>query len=94
MLLLEFFTYQERTLLMLVADDAINSQNQLDSVYIMARKVSLKINGAKTEFMMVGNWASSIELRASTLTTYLFKNFKYLGSWLLNFTKDFENACI
>jgi hypothetical protein len=56
----------------------------------MARKVGLKINRAKTEFMMVGNWASPIELRDSTGTINLVKDFKYLGSWLLNSTKDFE----
>jgi Reverse transcriptase (RNA-dependent DNA polymerase) len=41
--------------IMLISDDAINSQKQLDSVDIMARKVGLKINTAKTEFMMVEN---------------------------------------
>jgi Reverse transcriptase (RNA-dependent DNA polymerase) len=68
--------------IMLISDDAINSQKQLDSVDIMARKVGMKINRAKTEFMMVGNWASSIELRVSTGTIKLVKDFKYLGSWL------------
>jgi hypothetical protein len=33
--------------IMLISDDAINSQKQLDSVDIMARKVVLKINRAK-----------------------------------------------
>jgi hypothetical protein len=75
---------------MLISDDAIKSQKQLDSVDITARKVGLKINRAKTEFMMVGNWASSIELRVSTVTISLVKSFKYLGSWLLNCTKDYE----
>jgi hypothetical protein len=46
--------------IMLTSDDAINSQKQLDSVDIMAGKVELKVNRAKTEFMMVGNWASPI----------------------------------
>jgi Reverse transcriptase (RNA-dependent DNA polymerase) len=76
--------------IMLVSDDAINSQKQLDSVDIMARRVGLKINRAKTEFMMVGNWASPIELRVSTGTINLVKDFKYLESWLLNSKKDFE----
>jgi hypothetical protein len=40
--------------------------------------------------MMVGNWASPIELRVSSGTINLVKDFKYLGSWLLNCTKDFE----
>jgi hypothetical protein len=56
----------------------------------MARKVGLKINRAKTELMMVGNWASTIELRVPTATINFVKNFKYLGSWLLNCTEDFE----
>jgi Reverse transcriptase (RNA-dependent DNA polymerase) len=72
--------------IMLISDDAINSQKELDSVDIMARRVGLKINRAKTEFMMVGQWAP---LRVSTGTIYLVKDFKYLGSWLLNCTKDF-----
>jgi Reverse transcriptase (RNA-dependent DNA polymerase) len=76
--------------IMLISDDAINSQKQLDSVDIMARKVGSKINRAKTEFMMVGNWASPIEFRVSTGSIQLVKDFKYLGSWLLNSTKDFE----
>jgi hypothetical protein len=46
----------------------------------MARKVGLKINRAKTEFMMLGNWASPIELRVSTGTINLVKDLKYLGS--------------
>jgi hypothetical protein len=39
---------------------------------------------------MVGNGASPIELRVSTGTINLVKDFKYLGSWLLNCTKDFD----
>jgi hypothetical protein len=69
---------------------AINSQKQLDSVDIMARTVGLKINRAETEFMVVGHWASSIELRVSTATLNLFKDFQNLGSLLLNCLKDFE----
>jgi hypothetical protein len=56
----------------------------------MARKVGLKINRAKTEFMMVGNRTSPIKIRDSTGTMKLVKDFKYLGSWLFNCTKDFE----
>jgi hypothetical protein len=52
--------------IMQVSDDAINSQKQLDSVDIKARRVDMKINRVKTEFMMLGNWASPIELRVST----------------------------
>jgi hypothetical protein len=42
----------------------------------MARRVDLKIDRAKTEFMMVENWASPIELRFSTGTINLVKDFK------------------
>jgi hypothetical protein len=57
----------------------------------MARKIGLKINRAKTEFvMMVGNWASPIELRVSTASINVVKDFKNLGSRLLNCTKDFK----
>jgi hypothetical protein len=40
--------------------------------------------------MMAGNWASPIELRVSTGSIKSVKDFKYLGSWLLNCKKDFE----
>jgi hypothetical protein len=76
--------------IMLISIDGVKSLKQLDSVDIMARKVGLMINRAKTEFMMVGNWASSIELRVSIGTVNLVKDFIYLGSWLSNCTKDFE----
>jgi hypothetical protein len=76
--------------IMLTSDDAINSQKQLDSIEIMARKVGLKISRAKTEFVMVENWTSLIELRVSTGTINLVKNFKYLGSWLLSCAENFE----
>jgi hypothetical protein len=71
---------------MLVSHDAINSQKQLESADIMARRVGSEINRAKIEFMMVGQW----ELRVSTRTKNLVKGSKYLGSRLLNCAKDFE----
>jgi hypothetical protein len=43
----------------------------------MARRVGLKDNRAKTDFM-VGNWTSPIELRVSTGRINLVKDFKYL----------------
>jgi hypothetical protein len=56
----------------------------------MARKVGWKSNRAKTEFMMVRNLASPIEENFSTGTIDIVKDIKYLGSWLLNSTQDFE----
>jgi hypothetical protein len=40
--------------------------------------------------VIVGHWASPIELCVSTATINLVKIFKYSGSWLLNCTIDFE----
>jgi hypothetical protein len=45
--------------IMAISDDAENARKQLDSVVIMACRVGLKINKAKTEFMKVGKWSSS-----------------------------------
>jgi hypothetical protein len=49
----------------------------------MARRVGLKY---VTEFMMVKNWSSSLQVRVSTGTSS--KDFKNLRSWILNFTKN------
>jgi hypothetical protein len=70
---------------MLISDDPINSQKQLDAVDITARRVGLNINRAKTEFIMIGDWASQIELRVSTVTINPVKDLMYLGSWLGKF---------
>jgi hypothetical protein len=76
---------------MLISDSAaVNAQNQLDSENVMCGRVCLKISRDKIEFMMVGNWSSSLKLRVSTGTINQVQDFKYLGSWQLNCTKDFE----
>jgi hypothetical protein len=54
--------------IILLSDDAVNVQKQLDSVEVMARRVGFKINRARTESIMAGNWSSSLELRVSTGT--------------------------
>jgi hypothetical protein len=46
----------------------------------MTRRVGLKINKAKTEFMMVGNWSYSLELRVSTGTFDQTSSTEDLGS--------------
>jgi hypothetical protein len=56
--------------IMLVLDDAINSQKQPEFSRV----------GLKTEFIMVGNWASPIDLRVSTGAIHLVKDSKYSGS--------------
>jgi hypothetical protein len=59
----------------LASDDASNFLNQLESVDIMVRRVGFKINRAKTEYMMVGNRTSRIELPVSTCTISLVEDF-------------------
>jgi hypothetical protein len=53
---------------MIISDYAENVQKHLDSVDVMARRVVLKIDRAKTEFIMMGNRSSSLELPVSTGT--------------------------
>ena len=66
------------------------------SIETWAAKVGLKINHSKTEYMLVGNWEAERSTTAGTRITLnsgsVLKevaDFKYLGSWLLNSTKDF-----
>ena len=66
------------------------------SIETWAAKVGLKINHSKTEYMLVGNWEAERSTTAGTRITLnsgsVLKevaDFKYLGSWLLNLTKDF-----
>jgi hypothetical protein len=61
--------------IMLVSDNSINSQKQLNSVDLTARRVGLKINIAKTAFVVVGNWTTPIELCVSIGTINLVKDF-------------------
>jgi hypothetical protein len=63
---------------------------QLDAVDIMARRVGLKFDRAKTKFMAVGDWSSFLDLRDSTVAIGQVMDFKYLRSWTLNCTKDVE----
>jgi hypothetical protein len=53
---------------MLISDNAVNAQKQLDSGDIMARRDGFKVGRARTEFMMVVSWSSSLELQVSTGT--------------------------
>ena len=57
--------------------------------------VGLNYNVAKTEYMLIGNWnierSQNFVIRVSSgAVINEVKDFKYLGSWLLNCTKDFE----
>ena len=55
--------------------------------------VGLKINVAKTQYIMVGNWSDHsqadcvLQIAAGTIT--LVDDFRYLGSWIMDSKKDF-----
>ena len=72
------------------------SRSAYSDIETWAAKVGLKINHSKTEYMQVGNWEAERSTAAGTRITLNSGNvlkevadFKYLGSWLLNSTKDF-----
>jgi hypothetical protein len=67
---------------MLILDNAVDAQKYL--MVWLARRVNVKINRAKTAFMLVGNWSSSLELRVSTGTNNQVQDFTFLGSWRLS----------
>jgi hypothetical protein len=59
---------------------------QLDMVDAIARRAGQEINRAKTDFMIIGDWMSSLEFGfyTGTINQVLFK---YLESWLISCTK-------
>jgi hypothetical protein len=81
---------------MLLSDSDKNIQIMLNSIESFALKVGLKINRDKTEFMLIGNWVNKHEILISLSSGKInaVDDFKYLGSWLLNSSKDFETRKI
>ena len=80
----------------LLSNSVTNGQVMLLAIETWAAKVGLKINHSKTEYMLVGNWEAERSTAAGTRITLSsgsvlkeVADFKYLGSWLLNSTKDF-----
>jgi hypothetical protein len=76
--------------IMLAAESATCAQEMLSSVAYWAGKVGLNVNLSKTEYMLVGNWPESPSIWLNSGLLKQVKDFKYLGSWLLDCTKDFE----
>jgi Reverse transcriptase (RNA-dependent DNA polymerase) len=86
--------------IMLTSDNIKNAQSMLSSIEHHAQLVGLNINLKKTEYILVGDFTESIELSLSSGLIKQVKDFKYLGSWLMNCEKDFSvrkelawNAC-
>jgi hypothetical protein len=74
----------------LLSENAENAQTMLSSIERVALTVGLKVNVSKTEFMLVGKWNTPITISLSTGQIKQVADFKYLGSWLLDSTKDFK----
>ena len=90
--------------ILLMSDCHLKAQTMLMSIEGVAKKVGLMINVSKAEYILVGKlWESTegFEIRLESGVLRKVNDFKYLGSWLLNCSKDFEvrralawNACI
>ena len=68
----------------LLSEDDRNAQLMLSSIEKVALQVGLKVNVKKTEFILV----VSIQLSSGAIKQV--KDFKYLGSWLMNSMADFK----
>jgi len=76
--------------IMLTSDCAIKAQTMLSAIEETALKVGLRINLKKTEYLLVGNWTDPVIIFLTSGPIARVEDFKYLGSWLMNSTKDFE----
>jgi len=77
----------------LTSDCHVKAQQMLLAIESVAQLVGLKINVPKTEYITVGKlWESTepFEIRLASGVLRRVADFKYLGSWLMNCTKDFE----
>jgi hypothetical protein len=68
------------------------AQALLRNLEKVALSVGLKINQSKSEYILIGEWAKpervKITIKAGALQQV--SDYKYLGSWLENSTKDFQ----
>ena len=72
------------------SDDAEKAQFMISSIETTARRVGLKINVPKTVFLLVGRWEASVTIRLQSGIVTQVDDFKYLGSWLMDCSKDFK----
>jgi len=76
-----------------LAKSVEEAQDFLSRVEASALKVGLRINRAKTEYILAGKWSENDlknKLSVNTYTIARVDDFKYLGSWILSPDKDFE----
>ena len=66
-----------------------DAQSLLTLVVNAAKSVGLNINEDKTEYMTI-NIPNNTELQANGKTLNRVDNFKYLGSWVENTSKDLK----
>ena len=78
--------------IVLFGSSIANAQKLVTRLEKAALKVGLKINQSKTEYILVGDWGNrkqkSIRIKSGLLNRV--EDYKYLGSWLLNSTTDFN----
>ena len=74
----------------LITESAANAQTALSAVERVARRIGLNVNVPKTEFILVGCWDSPVVLRLTKGPIKQVDDFKYLGSWLMDCSKDFK----
>ena len=77
----------------LLSQSIAGAQKMLLDVEREASIVGLKINVAKTQYIMVGDWSDHSQadcvLRVAAGTIALVDDFRYLGSWIMDSKKDF-----
>ena len=76
--------------IMLTSDSAAKAQSMLSAIEATALKVGLRINLSKTEFLLVGAWTEPVTISLASGSIKQVSDFKYLGSWLMDCSKDFE----
>ena len=66
-----------------------NAQHLLTTLATNAKTMNLKINVAKTEFMLAGDFPGQPVLMTSSGPIKQMDDFNYLGCWLKDSKKDF-----
>ena len=79
--------------IVLFSSNIIGAQKLLSNLERVALTVGLKINQLKSEYMLVGEWGETKNMRKIRIKAGQLKlvtDYKYLGSWLENSVKDFK----
>jgi hypothetical protein len=77
--------------IVLLSPTIAKAQKLVRNLEKAARKVGLRINQKKSEYILVGAWGDKKQrdIKVSTGTLKRVEDYKYLGSWLLNSKADF-----